>query len=152
MQAAICRHSWLSCFSCIELLLDMSKINQASFEVKLLVTWHWRDRVRSMSSWDLLLIFNMNVFSSNLQSSKRSWCWSRSQTASWKNVGEPVDSSAKETTKYLFKNILHLEKKLHVSECPVFWHPLTENPPDLSTLPLNGCEIHCAAALGWVHG
>lgn len=68
------------------------------------------------------------------------------------SLGEPVDPSAKETTKYLFKSILHLAKKLHVSVCPVFWHPLTGYPPDLSTSPLNGCEIHCAAALGWVYG
>lgn len=150
LQAAIRRHSWLSCFSYTELLFDMSRINQASFQVKLLVAWHWTGRVRLVPSWDLLLIFHVNVFSSNLQSSKRSWCWSGSQKASWQSVGEPVDPSTKETTKYLFKSILHLVKKIHVSECPVFWHPFTGYPSDLSTPPLNVYEVHCAAALGWV--
>lgn len=150
LQAAIRRHSWLSCFSYTELLFDMSRINQASFQVKLLVAWHWTGRVRLVPSWDLLLIFHVNVFSSNLQSSKRRWCWSGSQKASWQSVGESVDPSTKETTKYLFKSILHLVKKIHVSECPVFWHPFTGYPSDLSTPPLNVYEVHCAAALGWV--
>lgn len=139
---------WLSYFSYIKLHLDKSKICHISCQGELLVTWLWRDRVKSVPSSDFLFISDVNEFPLSLKSGEIFIPLVLIKKRLNKECGRPCRSlSAKEETSYLLKSILHFLGRLHGSGCP-FFQSLTGCPPGLNIFPQN---VHYAATLGWLH-